>query len=71
MLHNNLSINAEGHLTLAGVDTVKMAEKYGLKHLASLPLDPAFLAECDKNGIVSALGKSLEFLEASASMTDI
>lgn len=29
MLHNNLSINAEGHLTLAGVDTVKMAEKYG------------------------------------------
>lgn len=29
MLHNNLSINAEGHLTLSGVDTVKMAEKYG------------------------------------------
>ena len=29
MLHSNLSINADGHLTLAGVDTVKMAEKYG------------------------------------------
>ena len=29
MLHDNLSVNAEGHLTLGGVDTVKMAEKYG------------------------------------------
>ena len=29
MLHTNLSVNADGHLTLAGVDTVKMAEKYG------------------------------------------
>ena len=29
MLHDNLSINQDGHLTLAGVDTVKMAEKYG------------------------------------------
>ena len=29
MLHNNLSVNADGHLTLAGVDTVKMAETYG------------------------------------------
>jgi diaminopimelate decarboxylase len=29
MLHTNLDINAEGHLTLAGVDTVAMAKKYG------------------------------------------
>ena len=29
LLHDNLSVNADGHLTLAGVDTVKMAEKYG------------------------------------------
>ncbi|MBE6655932.1 MAG: diaminopimelate decarboxylase [Ruminococcaceae bacterium] len=29
MLHDNLSINEAGHLTLGGVDTVKMAEKYG------------------------------------------
>ena len=25
---NNLSINSEGHLTFAGLDTVKLAEKY-------------------------------------------
>ena len=29
LLHDNLSVNADGHLTLAGVDTVQMAEKYG------------------------------------------
>ena len=29
MICNNLSLNSEGHLTFAGVDTVKMAEKYG------------------------------------------
>ena len=29
MLHTNLDINADGHLTLAGVDTVSMAKKYG------------------------------------------
>ncbi len=29
MLHTNLSINAEGHLALAGADTVSLAEKYG------------------------------------------
>ena len=29
MLHDNLSINERGHLTFGGVDTVKMAEKYG------------------------------------------
>lgn len=29
MLHDNLSVNEAGHLTLGGVDTVKMAEKYG------------------------------------------
>ncbi len=29
MLHDNLSINQAGHLTLGGVDTVEMAEKYG------------------------------------------
>ena len=29
MLHKNLSINERGHLALAGVDTVEMAEKYG------------------------------------------
>ena len=29
MLHNNLSVNALGHLTLAGVDTVALAERYG------------------------------------------
>lgn len=28
MLHTNLGINEKGHLTLAGVDTVEMAEKY-------------------------------------------
>ena len=29
MICNNLSLNSEGHLTFAGVDTVTMAEKYG------------------------------------------
>lgn len=29
MLHENLGINQAGHLTLGGVDTVQMAEKYG------------------------------------------
>jgi len=29
MLHTNLSVNEEGHLTLAGADTVALAEKYG------------------------------------------
>ena len=29
MICNNLSINEQGHLTLAGVDTVEMAQKYG------------------------------------------
>ena len=29
MLHTNLSVNEKGHLALAGVDTVEMAEKYG------------------------------------------
>lgn len=29
MLHSNLGINGDGHLTLAGVDTVALAKKYG------------------------------------------
>ncbi len=29
MLHSNLGVNDKGHLTLAGVDTVDMAKKYG------------------------------------------
>ena len=29
MICQNLSVNGEGHLTLAGVDTVKVAQKYG------------------------------------------
>ena len=29
MLHSNLGINEQGHLTIAGVDTVTLAEKYG------------------------------------------
>lgn len=29
MLHDNLSVNAAGHLCLAGVDTVSLAEKWG------------------------------------------
>jgi len=29
MLHTNLSVNEKGHLTMAGVDVVAMAEKYG------------------------------------------
>ena len=29
MLHTNLGVNAEGHLTLGGVDTVALSEKYG------------------------------------------
>lgn len=29
MLHSNLSVNKDGHLTLAGVDTCEMAKKYG------------------------------------------
>ena len=29
MLHSNLGINEQGHLTMAGVDTVDLAEKYG------------------------------------------
>ncbi len=29
MLHTNISVNEKGHLALAGVDTVDMAEKYG------------------------------------------
>ncbi len=29
MLHNNLGINEKGHLTLADIDTVELAKKYG------------------------------------------
>jgi len=29
MLHSNLGINEQGHLTIAGVDTVSLAEEYG------------------------------------------
>ncbi|MBQ8407331.1 MAG: diaminopimelate decarboxylase [Clostridia bacterium] len=29
MICNNLSVNEKGHLTLAGIDTVEMAQKYG------------------------------------------
>ena len=29
MLHSNLAVNEKNHLTLAGVDTVELAEKYG------------------------------------------
>ncbi len=29
MLHSNLGVNDKGHLTMAGVDTVDMAKKYG------------------------------------------
>ena len=29
MLHKNISINADGHLTFAGMDVVSLAEKYG------------------------------------------
>ncbi len=29
MLHSNLDINSKGHLTIGGVDTVELAEKYG------------------------------------------
>ena len=29
MLHKNLSINQAGHLTLAGMDTIELAKKYG------------------------------------------
>ena len=29
MICNNLSVNEKGHLSLAGVDTVDMAQKYG------------------------------------------
>lgn len=39
----------------------KMAEQYGLKMLATLPLDPAFLAECEKNNIAVALKNSALF----------
>lgn len=39
MLHNNLSINKEGHLCFAGLDTVLLAKKYGT---------PLFLIDEDK-----------------------
>ena len=29
MLHKNLDINEQGHLSIAGYDTVALAEKYG------------------------------------------
>ena len=29
MIQNGVSVNANGHLTLAGVDTVALADKYG------------------------------------------
>ena len=29
MLHENLSINAKGHLCIAGADTVSLAKKHG------------------------------------------
>ncbi|MBO7390828.1 MAG: diaminopimelate decarboxylase, partial [Clostridia bacterium] len=29
MLHKNISINKDGHLTFAGMDVVKLAEEYG------------------------------------------
>jgi Mrp family chromosome partitioning ATPase len=36
----------------------KMAENYGLKLLATLPLDPSFLTECEKSNIAIALKNS-------------
>ena len=39
----------------------KMAEQYGLKLLATLPLDPAFLAECEKSNVAIALKNSNTF----------
>ena len=39
MLHNNLSINKEGHLCFAGLDTVLLAKRYGT---------PLFLIDEDK-----------------------
>ena len=29
MLHDNLSVNAQGHLTVGGVDVCDLAKKYG------------------------------------------
>ena len=39
MLHDNRSINKEGHLCFAGLDTVLLAKKYGT---------PLFLIDEDK-----------------------
>lgn len=36
----------------------KLAEQYGLKLLATLPLDPAFLAKCEETNIAAALKSS-------------
>lgn len=44
----------------------KMAEQFGLKLLTSLPLDPAFLAKCDKGNIAAAYKESPEFRDALA-----
>lgn len=39
----------------------KMAEEYGLKFIASLPLDPSFLVNCDSGNIAVALKNSPVF----------
>ena len=49
----------------------KLAEKYGLKLLATLPLDPAFLAECERGNIAVALKNSPLFRKELEGVTEL
>ena len=49
----------------------KLAEQNNLKFIASLPLDPAFLAECDRNNIAVALKNSPLFQKELQNVADI
>lgn len=49
----------------------KLAEQYGLKFLASLPLDPAFLEQCDKGNIAVALKNSRRFQDELQDVVNI
>lgn len=48
-----------------------LAEKYGLKLLATLPVDNKFLAQCDENNIAVALKNSSLFQKELESVTEL
>jgi ATP-binding protein involved in chromosome partitioning len=49
----------------------QMAEKYGLKLIATLPIDNKFLAQCDESNIAVALKNSPLFQKELESVTEL